>query len=350
MKKMIALFLVCILSLGVVAGCSKSDDSSDSSSKKSSSDDEDSSGKSLSSFKVRIAENDIFDMGISKGWADESDPDYDYFSVLSDDDEARLNITIEDSNGETAKSLIGELQAEAQDDDSVTLKNESTGSFSIGKYKGQRYKFTMITDDEELFIGAYVFVQDDIAYKFTVLATNSKLVSAAEDMISSFTLLGGSSSGSKKPTETAEAAAPNVPEFDNYLTGSFFEIGMADGWSDQSDGVNYFMIADDGEAYLSVAMEDADGRSAKDVIGELKDEADADDTITLSNESTGTCKIGKYNGQSYTFTMSENAAETLDVSVYCFVEDDVAYTITYMSYLTYYTSDAEAMIASFKLR
>jgi len=61
------LLLACILSLSFISGCNSSENSSGSSSKKSSSDDDDSSSKSLRSFKVRIAANDVFDMGIANG-------------------------------------------------------------------------------------------------------------------------------------------------------------------------------------------------------------------------------------------------------------------------------------------
>ena len=89
-------------------------------------------------------------------------------------------------------------------DDFFDVENESTSNFKIGKHKGQRYKATVTDYDEanEYLAAVYCFVEGNISYVFSVQAANKKLFNAAEEMISSFTLLDdGASSDKKSQTE-----------------------------------------------------------------------------------------------------------------------------------------------------
>jgi len=172
MKKFLAAMMVVVMALAVFTGCGNS--------------------ASLDSYKTKIVENDVFDMGVAEDWEDSSMPDYGMYQLSlttdSEDDGAFLMIAFGPAAGTTAKDAIKEIKESMGEDDTVKLKNESSGTFKIGKNTAERYKVTVSSDGEEAMTALYCFVADDVVYTFTVMGTKSSYMSAAEKMISTFTL------------------------------------------------------------------------------------------------------------------------------------------------------------------
>jgi len=171
MRKMISLILVCLLSLTAVTGCKKAAETPTN----------------------KIAENAMFDMTIVDGWEDSSIPDAGVFMAMTsgaDESEtgAYLMISYVDAGGQTASAVIETLKQDAAADEATSKKDESSGTFTVGKYTAEYYRVTISSEHGDSFIAVYCFVEGDVIYSFMTVGTAASYISTAEGMLASFTL------------------------------------------------------------------------------------------------------------------------------------------------------------------
>ena len=135
--------------------------------------------------------------------------------------------------------------------------------------------------------------------------------------------------------------------FANWIKADHFEMGLADGWSDTSrtDWNMYSATSADGANTLSIDCKEYDTKiSIGDLMGSMQE------LTNTGSDTTENFKIGKYNGLRYVVKQQMGDRE-VTFAMYCLVDGKVGCTFIFMSFGgTNLEADAEAMLASFKLK